>query len=186
MTTRTQRIVRRSFSPLNLRHVEVWTCARLSSSSVNFLVCVSCILHAASPSSAAQTAVKAARETGASEAPLRVFAAAGTAWDAAAPLAVISHGAEARKTGSGCLAEAMSSLGYTAVVMDHGRAGDRPRRGLKEREAVSSRSSISSSKFRMPSRRGFSMSAPASRIRPMAGASRASASCSDTRWKQKR
>lgn len=91
------------------------------SSSVIFLVCVSCILHAASPSSAAQTAVNAPREDGHTT-PLRVFAAAGTASECA-PLAVISHGAGGSEDGYRYLAEAMSSLGYTAVVMGHRESG---------------------------------------------------------------
>ena len=74
-----------------------------------------------SPCVTAQEALTASRADG-HLTPLMLYPAVG-AGSGCAPLAVISHGAGGSENGYGYLAQAMSNLGYTTIVMGHRESG---------------------------------------------------------------
>jgi predicted dienelactone hydrolase len=82
---------------------------------------VSCFLVLISLPIAAQHRVDAPREDGATT-PLLVYETA-VPTTTCAPLAVISHGAGGDEYGYRYLAEAMSQIGYTTIVMGHRESG---------------------------------------------------------------
>jgi predicted dienelactone hydrolase len=71
---------------------------------------------------AAQQHLDVPREDGAST-PLLVYAASPAPSSGCAPLALISHGAGGSEEGYRYLAQGMSKMGYTAVVMGHRESG---------------------------------------------------------------
>ncbi|HVZ82380.1 MAG TPA: hypothetical protein VG893_01805 [Terracidiphilus sp.] len=82
---------------------------------------LACVLSAAALPLTAQQHFDVPRSDGRTT-PLEVYAAEG-AGQGCAPLAVISHGAGGSENGYRYLAEAMSHMGYTTIVMGHRESG---------------------------------------------------------------